>query len=65
MAARRFRRRKENNPLKLTDLFRRRRPSRREVRRQVAAIRARTANARQIAADTDAKLWRTAGKEAQ
>ena len=40
----------------ITELFRRRRPSRRKARRQVAAIRAKTAAARQQVADTDAML---------
>ncbi len=44
--------------MRLTDLFRRRRPSRRMAQRQVAAIRAKTAAARQQVADTDALLAR-------
>ena len=47
--------------MKITDLFRRRRPSRRMARRQVAAIRAKTAAARQQVADTDAMLARQKG----
>ena len=43
---------------RITDLFRRRRPSRRMARRQVAAIRAKTAAARAQLADTDAMLAR-------
>jgi len=46
--------------MKLTELFRRR-PSRRKARRQAAAIRAKTAAARQQVADTDAMLSRQEG----
>ncbi len=44
--------------MKITDLARLRRPSRRKARRQAAAIRAKTAAARQQLADTDALLAR-------
>lgn len=42
--------------MRFTELFRRRRPSRRLAQRQVAAIRAKTAAARQQVAETDALL---------
>ncbi len=44
--------------MKITKLFRRRRPSRRMAQRQATAIRAKTAAARQQVADTDAMLAR-------
>ena len=46
--------------MRITELFRRRRPSpsRRMAQRQAAAIRAKTAAARQQVADTDAMLAR-------
>ena len=47
--------------MKFTGLFGRRRPSRRKARRQIAAIRAKTAAARQQVADTDAMLARREG----
>ena len=47
--------------MKIRELFRRRRPSRRMAARQVAAIRAKTAAARQQLADTDAMLARQKG----
>ena len=53
--------RRRNTLMRITDLFRRRRPSRRMARRQVAAIRAKTAAARQQIADTDAMLSRRKG----
>ena len=42
--------------MKITNPFRRRRPDRRKALRQVAAIRVKTGNARQVLADTDAML---------
>ena len=47
--------------MRITELFRRRHPSRRMARRQAAAIRAKTAAARQQVADTDAMLARREG----
>ena len=47
--------------MRITELFRRRRPSRRMAQRQAAAIRAKTAAARQQVADTDAMLARREG----
>jgi hypothetical protein len=47
--------------MKITELFRRRRPSRRMAQRQAAAIRAKTAAARQQVAGTDAMLARREG----
>ena len=47
--------------MKFTELSGRRRPSRRKARRQAAAIRAKTAAARQQVADTDAMLARREG----
>jgi hypothetical protein len=47
--------------MKITELFGRRRPSRRMAQRQAAAIRAKTAAARQQLAGTDAMLARREG----
>jgi hypothetical protein len=47
--------------MKITELFRRRGPGRRKARRQVAALRAKTAAARRQLADTDAMLARREG----
>ena len=47
--------------MRITELFGPRRPGRRKARRQIAALRAKTAAARQQVADTDAML--AAGKE--
>ena len=49
--------------MNLAHLFRRGRPSRRQARRQVTAIRAKTAAVRQVVADTDAMLARRGGKD--
>ena len=54
-------RKEKHAQMRITELFRRRRPSRRMARRQVAAIRAKTAAARQQVADTDAMLARREG----
>jgi hypothetical protein len=47
--------------MRITELFRRRYPNRRMARRQVAAIRAKTAAARRQLADTNAMLARREG----
>ena len=49
--------------MKLANLLRRGQPSRRKARRQVTAIRAKTAAARRAVADTDTMLARRAGKD--
>ncbi len=51
--------------MNITNPFRRGRPSRRKARRQVTAIRAKTAAARQVIADTDAMLARRGGRDTQ
>jgi hypothetical protein len=45
--------------MKFTNPFRRRRPAHRKARRQAAAIRAKTSNARRVLAETDASLARS------
>jgi hypothetical protein len=49
--------------MKVTGLFGRRKPGRRKARRQIAAIRAKTAAARQQVADADAMLARQEGED--